>query len=262
MWNGFRGARHQTVNSKRLVDALFDRFYSKERGYGRATIRFHELLRDTIPHGAQILEIGAGPANETTEVLSTIGGVSAVDVSPEVLANAAATTAIVYDGRRLPYESCVFDACVSNYVLEHVTNPQEHFGEVARVLKPGGVYIVRTPNLFHYVALVSRMLPHAIHIATANRLRGLPGESHDPWPTVYRANRPPVLEALARQSGLTSSYCRTVECEPSYAKGSLILFFPMMFYERLVNSAEVFSGFRASINAVFRKPAVVDGATR
>jgi SAM-dependent methyltransferase len=233
---------------------LFDVYYSKARGYGDATIRFHRLCANNIPRDGEILEIGAGAENETSTYLATLGRVTAVDVSDEVMRNPAASVASVFDGSTLPSADNQFDACVSNYVLEHVPDPPRHFAEVYRVLKPGGKYIVRTPNLLHYVAAISNLLPHRMHVAVANRLRNLPPGSHDPWPTVYRANRPGVLRRLAADAGLSTESCVTVECEPSYAKGSAILFFPMMLYERLVNASEVFSPLRASINIVFRKP--------
>ena len=237
-----------------LIDRLFDRFYAKERGYGGGTARFHDLLAAKIPPGASILEIGAGSANPTTEQLARIGRVTAVDISEEVLDNHFADSTSQFDGGRLPFAEGEFDSCVSNYVLEHVENPDVHFQEVARVLRPGGVYVVRTPNLLHYVASASRLLPHFAHVKLANRMRALPEGSHEPWPTVYRANRPARLRRLAADAGLTTETCITIECEPSYAKGSVLLFFPMMVYERFVNMTEALAPFRASINAVFRKP--------
>ncbi|HUQ20561.1 MAG TPA: class I SAM-dependent methyltransferase [Gemmatimonadaceae bacterium] len=241
------------MSRRRLVDVLFDVYYSKARGYGDATIRFHNLCAANIPAGGEVLEIGAGSENETSTFLATLARVTAVDVSDDVMSNPSASAAFVFDGSTLPFADNEFDACVSNYVLEHVADPQRHFAEVRRVLKPGAKYIVRTPNLLHYVAAVSHALPHGVHVAVANRLRNLPAESHDPWPTVYRANRPRVLRRLAENARLSVVTCVTVECEPSYAKGSALLFFPMMLYERLVNSSEVFSPLRASINAVLRK---------
>jgi SAM-dependent methyltransferase len=242
------------MTERRLIDRLFDHFYPKALGYGDATIRFHRLCRDNIADGAAVLEIGAGPENETTTYLSTLGRITGIDVSEEVLANPSLSSAAIFDGNRIPYPDASFDACVTNYVLEHIPNPEVHFAEVARVLKPGAPYIVRTPNLIHYVAAASRLLPHSVHVAIANRMRALPEESHEPWQTTYRANRRSVLRRLAASAGLVLENCVTVECEPSYAKGSALLFVPMMLYERIVNSSNAFSAFRASINAVFRKP--------
>jgi hypothetical protein len=62
------------------------------------------------------------------------------------------------------------------------------------------------------------------------------------------------LRRFAAQSGLTPVELRMVEKKPSYARSSPLLFFPMMFYERLVNSSEMFAVPRAAIFGVVRKP--------
>jgi hypothetical protein len=48
-----------------------------------------------------------------------------------------------------------------------------------------------------------------------------------------------------------------VETEPSYGRISRLLFYPMMLYERAVNSVDALSPFRANLFAVFTKPAAV-----
>src|SRR5207248_1198991 len=111
-----------------------------------------------------------------------------------------------------------YDACVSNYVLEHIGNPQAHFEQVARVLKPGGRYALRTPNLFHYVAGAARLMPHCGHLALANRLRRLPSSSHDPWPTYYRCNTLRRIAHYCVMAGLICEESHMIEKEPSYGR--------------------------------------------
>jgi ubiquinone/menaquinone biosynthesis C-methylase UbiE len=236
------------------TDALFARYYFDVAGFTNGTERFHATCRSFIPSGSRILEIGAGPANNTTNTLAALGPVTGVDVSDEVLSNPALTRAEVYDGVRLPFSAESFDACVSNYVLEHITNVDTHMREVARVLRPGGAYVIRTPNQWHYVTLASRLLPHRMHLAFANSLRGLKDEAHDPWPTVYRANSSRKLRKLASDAGLDVLKLELVEAEPSYGRSSALLFYPMMLYERTVNRFTGLSQLRASIAAVIRKP--------
>jgi SAM-dependent methyltransferase len=235
------------------TDELFSRYYFARNGFVDGTTRFHALCARQIRARSRILEIGAGPPNSTTDFLAEIGHVTGVDVSDELRGNPSLSARVVYDGDRLPFGAETFGACVSNYVLEHIANPAIHFREVARVLQKGGVYIVRTPNLLHYVALASALLPQSAHVSFANRLRGLAPEAHDPWPTVYRANRPGRLQRLAAAAGLATAEMNLIEAEPSYARRSAVLFYPMMAYERSVNALEMLSTFRASINAVFRK---------
>jgi len=46
----------------------------------------------------------------------------------------------------LPFKDAVFDTVLCNEVLEHVPEPARLMAEVARVLKPGGVLLLTTPQ--------------------------------------------------------------------------------------------------------------------
>jgi SAM-dependent methyltransferase len=232
---------------------LFDRYYFRVPGFVDGTAEFHMLCRQQFQPGSRLLEIGAGPPNATTRFLAGIGPVVGVDVSDEVESNPDLVAASIYDGCRLPFEDGAFEGCVSNYVLEHLAEPSLHFREVSRVLKPGGKYVVRTPNARHYVTIASRLLPHTAHVILAKWTRDQTNEEHDPWMTYYRANSTSRLSRLARDAGLSVSVMTLVEKEPSYGRASLLLFYPMMAYERLVNSSALLARFRSSIVAVFQK---------
>ena len=129
-----------------------------------------------------------GPSNQCSKMLSEIGTVTGLDVDADVKNNQWLSKALIFDGKQMPFADASFDACVSNFVLEHVAHPMEHFKEVARVLRPGGVYCLRTPNLFHYVSMGAYMMPHSMHLKLANRLRTLADDAHDPYPTWFRSN--------------------------------------------------------------------------
>lgn len=238
----------------RGTSRLYERYYHGRPGFVDGTEQFHSLCRTHIAKGSRILEIGAGPSNETSDFLAGLGELSAADVSAEVLQNrVVGGRAVVYDGARLPFADASFDACVSDYVLEHVEDPRMHLREVSRVLRPGGVYVVRTPNLFYYVSLVSRFTPFRVHLALANRLRGLGEESHAPYPTVYRCNTERAMRREAAAAGLAVERCDMVEKEPSYARASAWLFYPAMWWERLLNATERLAGLRANLFVVLRK---------
>lgn len=231
-----------------------NRHYYSKPGFQDGTALFHALVAQFVPHAGRILEIGAGPANTTTAFLASRGTVVGLDVSPEIRENRYLAEARVFDGVTFPFADRSFEACSSNYVLEHVSNPQDHFDEVARVLKPGGVYCFRTPNRWHYVALASSLLPHGAHLKLANRLRNFDADAHDPYPTVYLANSQGRLQTLCRRAGLRAIHLEMVEKEPFYARRYQLLFWPMMFYEKLVNSSEIMAPFRANIFGCFQRP--------
>jgi SAM-dependent methyltransferase len=235
------------------TDTLFDRYYFARAGYTDGTGDFHAMCQTAILKGGRILEVGAGPSNATTRALAEHGTVIGVDVSDEVLGNDGLAEASVYDGGRLPFPAASFDGVVSNYVLEHIAPPMPHFAEVARVLKPGASYVFRTPNLLHYVALASYLTPHRLHVSLSKRLRGMGTADHDPWPTHYAANLPLRIRLVAKATGLDVVELRMVEKEPSYGRVGAWAFYPMMWYERLVNATRLGAPFRANIFGVLRK---------
>jgi SAM-dependent methyltransferase len=234
---------------------LFHRYYFSHPGFVNGTVLFHESCGSAIPANSRILEIGAGPTNTTTEWLSSRFSVFGLDISTEVHGNRHLIESKIFDGNRFPFPDNSFDGCVSSYVLEHVSNPDTHFREIARVLKPGAAYCFRTPNLWHYVTLASRLLPHSAHLTLANRARRSGSEAHDPWPTLYLANTRRKLRKSVIAAGLRIQCLQMIECEPSYGAAHPILFYPMMAYERIVNMTERMAALRVNIFGVISKPA-------
>ena len=235
-------------------ERYLDRFYKGRPGWVNGTEEFHDLVRASVPPSSKILEIGSGPSNPSSRFLASLGEVHGVDVTPELLDNDALASAKVSDGVSIPYAEGFFDVCVSNYVVEHVAKPEEQLGEIFRVLRPGGAYVFRTPNLIHYVALISAATPQWFHELVANRVRNLASGSHDPYPTVYRMNTPAAVRRFAEQVGFGVETLRLVEKEPSYGMVARPVFLGLMAYERLVNSTERLAFARANLFAVLRKP--------
>lgn len=231
-----------------------ERYYGRSRGFVDGDREFHGLVVAALGGGSRILEIGAGPSNPSSEFFASLGELTGLDLDPEVRSNRSLAHAEVFDGTRFPFADETFDLCASNYVLEHVPDPATHFAEVRRVLKPGGAYVFRTPNRFHYVTAVAAMTPHWFHELVANRLRNLPADAHDPYPTVYAANSSGAIARLAARAGLIIEGLHHVEKEPSYGMASPLLFYPFMAYERLVNSSEAWRFLRANIFGVLRRP--------
>lgn len=206
----------------------------------------------SIPAGGAIFEVGSGPSNPTSRFLSTLGRVTGVDVDPAVLTNDALDTALVLNDDRYPVPNAAFDACVSDYVIEHIADPARHLYEVRRILKPNGVYVFRTPNRFHYVSLAARLTPHWFHELVANRLRNLPPGSHNPYPTRYRMNSRDAILRAAAAAGLEVETLRLLEKDPWYGRSSRPLFLAFMLYERVVNRYEALAGLRANLFGVLR----------
>ncbi|HEX7079648.1 MAG TPA: class I SAM-dependent methyltransferase [Gammaproteobacteria bacterium] len=106
------------------------------------------------PAATSVLDIGAG-AGALSGRLSAAGyRVAACDLYPEAfLADGIECRGVDARGR-LPYDDATFDAAVAVELVEHIEGHETLFAEAHRVLRPGGLLLVTTPNI---VSLKSRL---------------------------------------------------------------------------------------------------------
>ncbi|HEY4105973.1 MAG TPA: methyltransferase domain-containing protein [Polyangiaceae bacterium] len=114
----------------------------------------HALVRT---EGADILNLGSGPFFELSELPRQKKRFTLCDIDPRALelarrihgaALVAADT--VSADAPLPYPDSWFDAVVSMDVVEHVPEPLPWVESALRVLKPGGLLFLTTPNYASY----------------------------------------------------------------------------------------------------------------
>lgn len=172
------------------------------------------------------------------------------DVEKAINQNPNTTTGVRASLTYLPFASSSFDLVFSRYVFEHLDTPSLVFKELARVLKPGGKLVVLTPSKYHYVTLISRLLPHRLHEKVA-ALRG--NAAHDAFPTMYLVNSEADLRRYAAEAGLRMKQVVSREVRPNYLLWSLPAFLLGVAYERLVNRFDRLRPFRVSLIAVFER---------
>jgi SAM-dependent methyltransferase len=141
------------------------------------------LYRRLVPPGARVLDLmGSWDTHLPEDVdYSEIVGLGMNRV--ELEANHRLTRRIVHDlnrDPRLPFENAAFDAVVCTVSVEYLTDPLAVFAEVARVLAPGGIFVVTFSNRW--------FAPKAIRI----------------WPELHEFERPGlVLEYFLRTEGFS-----------------------------------------------------------
>jgi len=228
------------------VNRLFRRFYSDKWD---GTAAFYRWVREYVGPSTRLLNLGAGPAtgNPLAAFRGEVERVVGADLDPAVLENEELDEAHVTDGKSLPFPDESFDVVLSVYVLEHVEHPKDFLREVLRVLKPGGCFFFRTPNRLHYVSLVAQATPHWFHTLVANRVRGLPSDAHEPYPTYHRLNTRRAIRTAARQAGFAHSELRMFEADPSYLMFHAVPFALGLAYERMANSSDRLAPLRANI---------------
>lgn len=230
---------------------LDERLYPGVRRNWDDEILREEVLRHVGSHSI-ILDLGAGAGIvKEMNFRGLASRVYGIDLDPRVTANPFLDEGTVGSAEAIPYPAETFDVVISDNVLEHLSAPGRVFAEVARVLKPGGAFIVKTPNRWHYVPLIASMTPHLFH-QFINRARGR--KSEDTMPTHYRANTKGALQTLAASAGLLPQSVRLVERRPEYMRLSAPTYILGWIYERTVNRVAALDRFRVVLVAVMRKP--------
>jgi SAM-dependent methyltransferase len=156
------------------------------------------------------------------------------------------------DVGRLPFRDRTFDLITSMSVIEHLDDPAAVFREFDRVLKPGGVLVVQTPNRFDYVSLIAHFTPFSFHRWVVPRI--MSREEEDVFPTRYRANTSRALRRAMREGGLVSRELELFNQYPAYLMFSPTAFRLGVLYERLTTRLRALAWLRGWILAVGEKP--------
>ncbi|MFC2036378.1 class I SAM-dependent methyltransferase [Chloroflexota bacterium] len=113
-----------------------------------------EILRDLgklNPKTGRLLEIGSGQGGFLKLLEQKGWEVHGIDISAECTAYAqdvhGLNNVMIADLLDADLDGDFFDIVVMNHVIEHLPDPKSYLDEVYRVLKPGGVLCISTPNI-------------------------------------------------------------------------------------------------------------------
>lgn len=154
-------ARWRSRATDFFADNAFARGDAEDDGIFYARPRFVDHLDGTalkqvrrhyarlIPEGARVLDLMSS-MNSHLDAGLELSSVAGLGMNAdELAANARLSERLVHDLNRnpvLPYPDAGFDAVVCSVSVEYLVRPFEVFREVARVLKPGGKFIVTFSN--------------------------------------------------------------------------------------------------------------------
>lgn len=216
---------------------------------------FRERVLSHLRPNSVALDLGAGAGIvEQMNFRGLVASMCGVDLDPRVIHNPMLDEGRVANANRIPYEDDRFDIVFSDNVLEHLDTPVDVFREVARVLKPGGIFLFKTPNKWHYMPAIARITPHGFH-RYVNRLRGR--AEVDTFPTRYRANTCGDVGRLCANAGLLVERLELIEGRPEYLRMTWPTYLVGAAYERLVNVSDMFAPLRILLIGTLRKPITI-----
>ena len=173
-------------NDLTIYDSVADQWWSDE-------VRWVRTLKNLVPgrlrwfdrqidwQGRDVLDLGCAGgfmAEALAQRGANVTGIDPAEGTIEVARQHARKSGlgIGYDvgfGEALPYADASFDAVVCVDVLEHVADLNQVLAQVARVLRPGGLFLFDTINRNPLARLATITLAEDV-------LRLLPRGTHDP----------------------------------------------------------------------------------
>jgi SAM-dependent methyltransferase len=170
-----------------MIDDIRSRYYAKIPSVQQMLISSVESAISATPN-AVVLDAGCGSRATLVERFAKMATVYGVDLDCIDCGNIRRA-----DLAELPFPDAMFDIVYSRSVWEHLTDPEKVMSEVGRVLKPGGLLILTTPNKYDYTSLVARLTPQWFHRWAAKKV----GLSYDMFEVHYRCNTPSWFRRLA-----------------------------------------------------------------
>jgi len=210
---------------------------------------FRKWILDRLSPGDHILDVGAGSGHvPLMDFRGHAARICGIDPDERVVDNPYLDEGKVAFGEAIPYPDDSFDLAFSCSVVEHLEHPAAVFAEVRRVLKPGGRYLIKTPNFWHYMPLVASSTPLWVH----RKLLRRPEE--EVFPTQYKANTPKSVRRCAEAAGLSVDDIVLADGLPGYLTFSVPTYLIGWIYERAVTRIETLARFRALLIAEMRRP--------
>ena len=235
----------------KVVGWIDRRFYAEYQSNWDDEI-FRERILTRIDQSHEVLDMGAGAGIVAQMNFKGIASrVCGIDPDGRVLTNPCLDEGKVAFGEDVPYPNESFDLIFADNVVEHLPEPEKVFSEVYRLLRPGGVFLAKTPNKYHYMPLIARLTPHRFH-EWVNKWRGR--EGGDVFPTKYQANTEGDIRKLPFSVGLKVKQINHIEGRPKYLRMSFVTYIPGLLYERLVNSLSFLVRFRILLVIELQRP--------
>jgi SAM-dependent methyltransferase len=225
------------------------------------TLIFYSHVNALLAPSAVVLDIGCGRgayASDSVAVrrnLRVLKGrcrrVIGIDVDSAAAVNPSLDEFRQIEGGDWPVEDEAVDVCISDWVLEHVEDPDQFFAEANRVLKPSGYLCLRTANARSYVGLFARLIPNRYHASLVSRMPDNK-QAQDVFPTRYRCNTCGAIRTMFARYGFDGCVYPH-ESEPYYSFNRLSYWLGVQ-HQRFAPGA-----FRLALFAFGQKRGLADG---
>jgi SAM-dependent methyltransferase len=119
--------------------------------------------------GKRVLDAGSGTGYGAAELAIEAASVTGIDVAEEAIDQARAAYPlpnlrfVCAPCGQIPFDDGSFDLITAFEVIEHLKDPASLIAEASRLLAPGGMFLVSTPNRLYYEKTREEAGPNLFH---------------------------------------------------------------------------------------------------
>ena len=242
---------------------LFRAYWAVEQrlvpGLQYSQAEYELALNRVVVSGCRWLDLGCGAGllpswrkDQEKALLTRPRLTIGADLSREGLRRNRSLKALVCsDSSHLPFPDGFLDLVTANMVVEHLADPRPHFQEIARVLRPEGLFLFHTPNLHSYSTRLGQWVPESVKSIAVPLLEGRKDE--DRFRTFYRAKSAEQIHAIAATSGFSVASIQPI-CTTAIFARFLPLAIPELLMIRALRTDRL-SQYRPNLVVVLRKRA-------
>jgi len=153
------------------LDCWYTRYVSDHRGRIALDV---ELIESKFTRNQRIIDVGCIPLLLLGTLRRSGFSAEGIDIYSERFSPAVAKLNLPVhrcdiERERLPFDDACIDGIIFNEIFEHLrVNPIFTVGELKRVLKPGGLLILSTPNLTSLNGLINIVFKNRAHSCSGN----------------------------------------------------------------------------------------------
>ncbi|UCE65917.1 MAG: class I SAM-dependent methyltransferase, partial [Candidatus Zixiibacteriota bacterium] len=165
---------------------------------------------------------------------------------PEIYVDHKIGAYVIADSGKLPFINNSFNFITSRYTFEHLKTPEITLGEIYRVLKPGGTFVMQTTNKKNPLILFSRLIPFRIKKALFRKVfKNVPLGT---FKTRYEINTPATIKAKSGSLRLQELILiEDLLCQTRF------LYFASLILFKIIKKFQL-NSFKNNIITIYRKP--------
>ena len=147
---------------------------------------FDSLIKELGDSNQRCLNVGAG-TKEEFDLADLFRSAIDTDVLYPEIVTEKNVPFIQSDIKNLPFKDKSIDLVLLRFVVEHLSDPEEAFGEINRILAPGGKVLIVTTNLSSPIIFLPKIfLPYSIRKWLLKII--FQAQDDDIFPTYHRIN--------------------------------------------------------------------------